>query len=59
MSQTRHSPKRRPPTVSTPVPAVHDTELVDSMGELLDEIDEVLEENALEVTRKFRQRGGQ
>lgn len=59
MSQTRHSPKRRPPTVSTPTPAAHDTELVDSMDQLLDEIDAVLEENALEVTRSYRQRGGQ
>lgn len=59
MSQTRHSPKRRPPTVSTPAPAPHDTELIDSMDQLLDEIDEVLEQNALEVTRTYRQRGGQ
>jgi ubiquitin-like protein Pup len=50
---------RRPPTITTPTPAAHDSELVDSMDELLDAIDDVLEENALEVTRAYRQRGGQ
>lgn len=52
-------PRRRPPTVSTPTPAAHDTTIVDEMDALLDEIDGILEENALEVTRKFRQKGGQ
>lgn len=52
-------PRRRPPTVSTPTPAAHDTELVDDLDALIDEIDSVLEENALEVTRTYRQKGGQ
>ena len=59
MSLTRPTRTRRPPTVSAPTPAAHDTTLVDEMGELLDEIDSVLEENALEVTRTYRQRGGE
>ena len=57
MSQTRPTSTRRPPTVSTPTPAAHDTELVDSMDELLDEIDSVLEDNA--TLANYRQRGGQ
>ena len=59
MSQARTASRRRPPTVSTPTPAAHDTELIDEMDALLDEIDNVLETNALEVTRAYRQRGGQ
>ena len=59
MSQARAADRRRPPTVSTPTPTAHDTELVDDMDEFLDEVDAVLEENALEVTRAYRQRGGQ
>ena len=52
-------PRRRPPTTTPVAPKVHDTELVDEMQDLLDEIDQVLEENALEVTRTYRQKGGQ
>lgn len=59
MSQTRTSPPRRPPTISTPQPAAHDSTLIDEMDELLDEIDSVLEDNVLETLRAFRQRGGQ
>lgn len=59
MSQAHKNASRRPPTVSTPTPAAHDTTLVDQMDELLDEIDQVLEDNVLETLRQFRQRGGQ
>lgn len=57
--QTRKPTTRRPPTTIPTERATHDAELVDDMGDLLDEIDAVLENNALEVTQKFRQRGGQ
>lgn len=57
MTQTHTTTTRRPPTTKPLEPAAHDTELVDTMGELLDEIDTVLEENAW-VTN-YRQRGGQ
>lgn len=50
---------RRPPTMVPTTRSVHDAELVDDMGEFLDEIDAILEENALEVTRRYRQKGGQ
>lgn len=59
MSQARSSVTRRPPGVSTPVPAAHDTELVDEMSDFLDEVDALLEENALEVVRRYRQKGGE
>lgn len=52
-------PRRRPPTISTPIPATHDTTIVDEMAELLDEIDGVLEENVVETVRMYIQRGGQ
>lgn len=57
--RTIDQPRRRPPTVSTPTPAAHDTQLVDEMDTLLDEIDAVLEENVLETLRAFRQKGGE
>lgn len=59
MTHTQKTAIRRPPGVSTPVPATHDTELVDDLDALLDEIDSVLEQNALEVTRAYKQRGGE
>lgn len=59
MSQARPTTTRRPPTISTPTPAAHDTHIVDSMDELLDAIDECLEENAVEVTRSYVQQSGQ
>lgn len=52
-------PERRPPTKMPQARTQHDAELVDEMGELLDAIDDLLEENALEVVRCFRQRGGE
>jgi ubiquitin-like protein Pup len=51
-------PRRRPPTISTPTPAAHDTTLVDDMDALLDEIDSVLEEEDTFLLG-YRQRGGQ
>lgn len=59
MPRTTSQPTRRPPSTKPIAPAIHDTTLVDEMDELLDAIDECLEENALEVTRRFRQKGGQ
>lgn len=59
MSQQTSRPNPKPPTTSPVKPTVHDTTVVDDMDALLDEIDQVLEENALEVTRKYRQKGGQ
>ena len=52
-------PERRPPTKVPTERTVHDAELVDEMGEFLDEIDGLLEENALEVVRSYRQRNGE
>lgn len=52
-------PHRRPPTTTSGTPVIHDTELVDEMDALLDEIDSVLEENALETVRMYIQKGGQ
>ena len=50
----------RRPAATAPTDATnHHTELVDSMDALLDEIDNVLEDNALEVTRTYRQKGGE
>lgn len=57
--QTRPTPTRRPPTTIPKERSAHDAELVDSMDDLLDEIDSVLETNALEVVRTFRQKGGE
>lgn len=59
MSQTSQPRTRRPPTTQPVTPAAHDATLMDEMDALLDEIDDVLETNALEVTRAYRQRGGQ
>lgn len=59
MSQASRRHTRRQSTVSTPAPAANDTDLVDSMSDFLDEVDAILEENALEVTQHYRQRGGQ
>jgi ubiquitin-like protein Pup len=52
-------PPRRPPTTRPIVPKAHDTELVDTMDDLLAEIDGCLEENAIETVRTFVQQGGQ
>jgi ubiquitin-like protein Pup len=54
-----HQTTRRPPTTTPAGPTVHDTHLVDEMDQLLDDIDAALEENALEITRTYIQRGGQ
>lgn len=52
-------PTRRPPTTTAIAPKIHDVELVDELDALLDDIDSVLEENAIETVRLYRQRGGQ
>ena len=58
MSQTHQTSNRRPPTTKAPAPAAHDGKLIDTMDELLDEIDDVLEQEN-EFLLRFRQRGGQ
>lgn len=57
--QVRPRPERRPPTTIPTARTVHDAELVDTMDDLLEEIDHILEENVLEVVRRFRQKGGE
>lgn len=52
-------PNRKPPTTIPTQRHAHDAELVDEMTELLDEIDGILEENAIETIRAYRQRSGQ
>ena len=42
-----------------PTESVADSELADAVDSLLDEIDEVLEENAEEFVRQYIQKGGQ
>lgn len=49
----------QPPTKIPTKRDAHDTEMIDEMDALLDEIDHVLEDNALEVTRRYRQRNGE
>lgn len=53
------NPERRPPTTIPTERTVHDAELVDGMADFLDEVDDILEENALEVVRRYRQKSGQ
>ena len=55
--RTTAQPRRRPPTITTPAPAAHETELVDEMGEFLDEVDALLEDQDWMLC--FRQKGGQ
>lgn len=57
--QQRSTPTRRPPTTIPTSRNAHDAELVDEMEDFLDEVDALLEENALETVRRYRQRGGQ
>lgn len=52
-------PERRPPTTIPTQRTIHDAELVDDLDALLDEIDEVLETNALETVRLYVQKPGQ
>ena len=56
--QITSRPTRRPPTTMPRERSAHDAELVDSLDELLEEIDVILSENVLHL-RVFRQRGGQ
>jgi ubiquitin-like protein Pup len=51
-------PPRRPPTTRPVAPKAHDTELVDTMDDLLAEIDGVLNEEE-EFLSRYQQRGGQ
>lgn len=46
--QTQPIPQRRPPTTIPRERSAHDAELVDEMKELLDAIDGVLDENAMD-----------
>lgn len=49
--------KKRPPTVVPTKRTEHEAEIIDTLDELLDEIDRSLEENAW--VHRFIQRGGQ
>jgi len=54
--------KRKPPEaqeVETKAPAKTEQKKTDDIDKLIDEIDEVLEENAEEFVRSFVQKGGQ
>lgn len=53
----RTQPTRRPPTISTPTPAAHDTTLVDEMDALLQDIDTILEDQ--DTLTNYIQRSGQ
>jgi ubiquitin-like protein Pup len=54
---TAYRPTPNSPTSPADQPAA--TTTVDDIDALLDDIDECLEENALEVIRAYTQRGGQ
>lgn len=45
--QNRPTPIRRPPTTIPTKRSVHDVEIIDEMSELLDQIDDILDENAV------------
>lgn len=55
--QTAYRPTPASPTAPTTQPAA--SVASDGTDEMLDDIDACLEENALEVTQAFVQRGGQ
>lgn len=55
--QTAYRPIPTNPNMPA-VPAVRETAIED-LDDFLDEIDDLLETNALEVVRAYRQRGGQ
>lgn len=57
MSQTTSRPNHRPPTVSTPQPAAHDTTIIDEMDTFLDEIDQLLEDQ--EWMTRYVQKSGE
>ena len=59
MPQASRPKTHRPPGVSTPVPAAHDTELLDEMDAFLDEVDALLESNILETVQQYVQKGGE
>lgn len=57
MQTSKSQPKRKPPTTIPTQRTQHDAELVDEMADFIDEVDAILEDNALEVTRRYRQKG--
>lgn len=57
--KTAYRPTPTNPTTPAAAPARTEGTTVEDIDELLDDIDAVLEENALEVVRSYRQRGGQ
>jgi ubiquitin-like protein Pup len=56
--KTAYRPTPTSPTTHS-TPAQTEGTTVEDIDELLDDIDAVLEENALEVVRAYRQRGGE
>lgn len=61
MTSTMHrrAPQPAPTAARTQEIAEDHEAALAALDELLDEIDDVLEENAIEVTRRFVQRGGE
>lgn len=55
----RTSRPRENTEVAEELPGRKDSSSLDAIDELLDEIEEVLEENAAELVASYRQRGGQ
>jgi ubiquitin-like protein Pup len=60
MPQETTSYRPTPTNPNTPTaPQVRESAAIEDLDDFLDEVDDLLEENALEVTRAYVQRGGQ
>ena len=59
MPQQRTAYRPTPTNPNTVAPQPSSSTTVEDIDDLLDDIDAVLEENALEVVRAYHQRGGQ
>lgn len=57
--QRQRSERTAPETAAVPVDATKGEQLKADLDDLLDEIDEVLEENAEEFVRNYVQKGGE
>lgn len=57
MVRAQQRSSRRPPTTMPRERADHDAELIDDMGDFLDEVDALLEDQ--EWMTRYRARGGQ
>ena len=58
-TQKQKQSKKQEETTDLEVPVVDETETLQITDELLDEIDSLLEENAEEFVRSYKQKGGQ